>query len=147
MTALWLLVLALGGLLSWAVVTDLQRRRIRDQANAATALLGLCFAMISGGWWALSLGAATGIIGGAILLAMRRVLGPGAVGLGDVKLTAALGPWLGPFGLVLALLLACLGLLASALLRRSAQPAPLAPYLAPPVLVIAALAVAARGAA
>ncbi len=75
------------------------------------------------------------LLGGGLLYAVRQ-LSHGGLGLGDVKLLAALGPWLGWQNIILCLLLAsCLGAVyGGVLLLRGKMPRqgvlPFGPFLA-----------------
>jgi leader peptidase (prepilin peptidase) / N-methyltransferase len=89
------LVLAAG--LAAVAAIDLRTRRIPDWLNAALALAGLAAT------WALDFsirGAALGMLAGyaalaGLAFAYRRLRGVDGIGLGDAKLLAAAGAWLG----------------------------------------------------
>lgn len=121
-----LLLAALATALVVLAATDLEHRLIPDAVNAAVALLGLA-------WIAARHGAAAGpwiegllaalLLGGLALLLrwlFGRLLRRESLGLGDVKLMAAAGLWLGPFGIAPFLLLSGLGGVALALAWRLA---------------------------
>lgn len=121
-----LLLAGLATALVILAVTDLEWRLIPNVVNAAVALLGL-------GWIAVRHGAAPDawiegglgllLLGGLALLLrwlFGRLLRREALGLGDVKLMAAAGLWLGPFGVAPFLLLSGLGGIALALVWRLA---------------------------
>ena len=97
--------LPLLAMLCVAVVIDVRSRRIPDWLTLAIATGGLTHALLPGA--AVSpLSSVLGVLVGGLLL-----LGPfaiGATGGGDVKLLAAIGAWLGPWGAVLVLAVECL---------------------------------------
>lgn len=121
-----LLLAALATALVILTVTDLEHRLIPNPVGAAVALLGLGWIAVRhggspGGWIEGGLGLL--LLGGLALLLrwlFGRVLRREALGLGDVKLMAAAGLWLGPFGLAPFLLLSGLGGVALALVWRVA---------------------------
>jgi len=99
---------AMGAVLIAAAAADAASRRLPDLASAAVAVLGLGLALLRGPA-ALLAGLAGALLTGAILLLLRRGFaarrGDPGLGLGDVKLTAALALWLGattPWALALA---------------------------------------------
>jgi len=94
-----ILAIAVGVIAGWAAFTDLRQRRIPNFVTVPAALLGLLFHSLlpSGeGWWFSLAGFAVG----AVLLVLPYLLGGG--GMGDIKLLAALGSWLGPFWILVA---------------------------------------------
>jgi len=121
-----LLLTALATALVILTVTDLEHRLIPNAVNAAVALLGIGWiALRHGGgpdaWIAGGLGLL--LLGGLALLLrwlFGRLLRRESLGLGDVKLMAAAGLWLGPFGVAPFLLLSGLGGIALALAWRLA---------------------------
>ncbi len=88
--------------LAIATYTDLRFRRIPNWLVLPFLLLGLVTSASLGGWHGLGqsfLGLAMGLlIFGAVALL-------GGMGMGDVKLCAAIGAWVGPQQLALALVL------------------------------------------
>jgi leader peptidase (prepilin peptidase) / N-methyltransferase len=120
-----LLAAVAHGLLGWALVlialTDYRAFRIPDQLSLPLIPLGLFTA-----WWQWPeslwnhLGAA--VLGGAALYglnrAYRRLRGHDGLGMGDVKLTAAAGAWVGLEGLAYVIMLASLFGIASFLVFR-----------------------------
>ncbi|MGB9689924.1 A24 family peptidase [Thermogutta sp.] len=83
----------------WAAITDLRERRIPNVLTVPAMVAGLCFhsLMPGGQGWLFSL---AGFAVGAALLILPYIFGGG--GMGDIKLLAALGSWLGPRGLLIA---------------------------------------------
>jgi prepilin peptidase CpaA len=76
-----------------AAVLDFRLHRIPNYLTVPTALAGLAFHMLApSGWGALT--SLTGFGVGFALLIVPWLLG--GSGMGDVKLLAALGAWLGP---------------------------------------------------
>jgi leader peptidase (prepilin peptidase)/N-methyltransferase len=112
-------VAAAYGYLGWALVlimlTDFRAFRIPDQLSLPLTPLGLAVV-----WWLWPdslLPHALAALGGAAALygvnaAYRAWRGYDGLGMGDVKLTAAAGAWVGPEGLIYVILLACLAALA-----------------------------------
>lgn len=144
----------------WALLglalADLRRFRLPDPLVAAAALLGLALVLAGDGtgWPPLDqrlTGAAIGALAGggafwAIRLAYRWRAGRDGMGLGDVKLAAALGLALGIERLPMVVLVAATGALAMALLRAWRKGRPLnrlgrVPFGAALALSAAALAV------
>lgn len=99
---------ALGLVLIAAGAADAASRRLPDLASAAIAALGLGLALLRGPG-ALLAGVAAAAVTGGVLLLLRRSFAacrrdPG-LGLGDLKLAAALALWLGaatPWAMALA---------------------------------------------
>ncbi len=101
-------------LLVWLSVVDLRTGYLPDPLQAALAVSGLIIAIVGspvGVSWVSGLAGAA--VNGGIFWALRwlvtRMKGREAMGLGDVKLVAAGGLWLGPWGL--AYIMAAGGLL------------------------------------
>lgn len=99
---------ALGLVLIAAAAADVASRRLPDLASVLAAVLGLGLALLRGPT-ALLAGLAAAALTGGILLLLRRSFaarrGDPGLGLGDVKLAAALALWLGaatPWALALA---------------------------------------------
>lgn len=111
----------LVGHLHW----DLRRLILPDVLNLVLAAAGLAFHLASG--WSylapleLFLGAT---LGAGLLIVLRwlflRLRGVEALGLGDVKLMAAAGCWVGATGLPLALLVGSCGTLLTVFALRAA---------------------------
>lgn len=93
-----LAVAALGLVLIAAGAADVASRRLPDLASLAVAILGLGLALQRGSV-ALLVGLAAATIAGGVLMLLRRLFlertGAPGLGLGDVKLAAALALWLG----------------------------------------------------
>src|ERR1700693_5940674 len=111
-----LALLALASLvLAWS---DLRRGVIPDWLNLMIAVVGLARAVMLDGW-AAALGAGCeGIVVGVIVWLLRQLYFMlrkfQGFGLGDVKLLAASGIWIGIAGVPLQLLVASLTALAAA---------------------------------
>jgi leader peptidase (prepilin peptidase)/N-methyltransferase len=104
-----------SALLAWI---DLRRGIIPDWLNLVIAVAGLARAVIFDGWAAAVSAACEGIIIGAIVWLLRRLYFMlrkfQGLGLGDVKLLAASGTWIGVAGVPMQLLVASLTALAAA---------------------------------
>lgn len=145
-TSLALLYVA-SALLAWI---DLRRGIIPDWLNLAIAVLGLARAVILDGWAAALSAGCEGVVIGAIVWLLRRLYFTfrkfQGLGLGDVKLLAASGIWIGVAGVPMQLLVASLTALAAAgvmqlagrtLTRQTSLP--FGPFLALGLLVTLAL--------
>lgn len=133
--ALMLASLTLGAMLAAIAVIDLRTLRIPDALSLPLIAMGV----IWGGWFEDANGAAhlLGACAGYASLAgfgalYFRLRGREGLGLGDAKLFAAAGAWLGWQALPLVLTLAAAGGLAFALATRRARDARMAfgPWLA-----------------
>lgn len=100
----------LGALVAfgWMSVIDLKIRILPNELNLAVAVCGLVFHFATGWQFVSPLNAFCGMLAGAgVLLAIRavanRIYGMDTLGLGDVKLLAAVGVWLGVESTMLAL--------------------------------------------
>lgn len=89
---------------------DLEHRIIPDEISLGGTVLGLVLSFWTRGFLSALIGAATGA-GGLLLVALayKKVRGRDGLGMGDVKLAAMLGAFLGVPGLVLTVLLASFG--------------------------------------
>jgi leader peptidase (prepilin peptidase)/N-methyltransferase len=107
-------------------LTDLRHFIVPDVLSLPAIPVGLLAnALIphGGGWQAGLVDGITGaLIGGGVFLGLRliysRLRGAEGLGLGDVKLAAVAGAWLGPSPLPSACLAAALAAIAAVLLRR-----------------------------
>jgi leader peptidase (prepilin peptidase)/N-methyltransferase len=126
--------------LSWAAMVDIDRFILPDALTLGLILAGLGLALARGLPEALPfvIGAAAGYGSLAGIAAIySRLRGRSGLGLGDAKLLAVAGAWLGWTALPLVLLLASLSCIAvvalQAALRQRAMtsgPVPFGPYLA-----------------
>ncbi len=131
-------VLAFG--LSWASMVDIDRFILPDVLTLGLVLAGLAFALVRGLPEALPfvIGAAAGYAClAAVAATYQRLRGRSGLGLGDAKLLAVGGAWLGWMALPTVLLVASIGCLAVVLARAMIQrrrisdgPIPFGPYLA-----------------
>jgi len=95
--AVYAIYVVLGVALAISVVTDLRTRKILNKITVPAILLCLLARTVGGGWGTPgSLGLASGIIGMAIGFFFFLVLNLlGGMGMGDVKLAAAVGAGVG----------------------------------------------------
>lgn len=131
-------VLALG--LGWATMIDLERFILPDALTLGLVCAGLSLALAGGLVAALpnAIGAAAGYGSLALLaFAYRKLRGRNGLGLGDAKLLAASGAWLGWTALPLIMLAASISCIVVVLLsamahRRAIASGPVAfgPYIA-----------------
>ena len=119
----WVFVLVLGTLLSWASLIDGKTLRIPNRLTLTLLSLGIFASALRLGWlgnlgavrrvglWPVT-GPWSGAVGGLVFTVAGVLVGFGLLFLcwrlgtcqgGDVKLTAAVGAWLGPEGILLAL--------------------------------------------
>jgi leader peptidase (prepilin peptidase)/N-methyltransferase len=93
--------LCLLAALTVLAMTDLKHRILPDELTLGLIVAGLIFALI--GPRDLALACIGGLIGGSVLWALRaiwlKMKGEEALGLGDVKLLAGIGTFMGPFAL------------------------------------------------
>jgi prepilin peptidase CpaA len=82
-----------------ATVTDLRSRRIPNWLVVPFLIGGLVVGTITGGWMGLGR-SVLGVLAGALALGLFYVVG--GMGMGDVKLFAAIGAWIGPQQLIFA---------------------------------------------
>lgn len=127
------LVAVLGLLLLANVAVDLRARRLPNLLNGAIALTGGLLAAMAGTARLLEGLAAAAVIAGVLLL-LRSIRGasgrdPG-LGLGDVKLLAALALWLGTASPAVLALAASIGLAAVLVRRPRESGVAFGPYIA-----------------
>ncbi|QDU31030.1 Type IV leader peptidase family protein [Anatilimnocola aggregata] len=92
-------VALVAGFVTAAAVTDYRTRKIPNWLTVPAAILGLAYhSFAPGGFGPLT--ALAGFAVGFVLLLLPWILGGG--GMGDVKLLAALGAWLGPLYILVA---------------------------------------------
>jgi len=96
---MWVFVIAVGLYVALAAATDLRMRRIPNYLTVPTALAGLAYHTLSPTGWGLLVSLGGFAVGSALLL-LPWLAGGG--GMGDVKLLAALGAWLGTKALLIA---------------------------------------------
>jgi leader peptidase (prepilin peptidase) / N-methyltransferase len=113
--AIFALLCLASACLSWI---DLRRGIIPDWLNLVVALFGLARAAMLDGWAAAFSAGVEGLIIGAVVWLLRRLYFMlrqfQGLGLGDVKLLAASGIWIGITGVPVQLLIASLTALAAA---------------------------------
>ena len=88
--------------LAVATFTDLRSRRIPNWLVLPFLVAGICMSGWLSGWHGLGQSLA-GIALGAVLFGILSYMG--GMGMGDVKLCAAIGAWIGPSQLLVALVL------------------------------------------
>jgi leader peptidase (prepilin peptidase) / N-methyltransferase len=137
-------ILAFG--LAWATMVDIDRFILPDVLTLGLVLVGLSLALRDGVTAAQPY--VIGAIGGYLALALlaagyQRFRGRSGLGMGDAKLLAAAGAWLGWTMLPLVLLLSSVGCLAfvatRAVMSRQHMPAgpiPFGPYLAGSIWIL-----------
>lgn len=107
----------LGFVLVLLSAIDIQEYRLPDLLTLPLTALGIVLVPLLG-WddtWARTLAAAVGFLSfWLVAVIFRRVRGHDGLGLGDAKLLAAAGAWVGVEGLASVVLLACLAALAFA---------------------------------
>ncbi|MGB0719038.1 MAG: prepilin peptidase [Bdellovibrionales bacterium] len=110
MIFVFLCLLFASALLLTLAIIDLRVWLLPNVYNAALAVIGLCFHAITQFAIVSPLNMAAGaMLGGGLLYAIRfvanRIYNQDTLGLGDVKLLAAAGIWLGPQDVLFALTL------------------------------------------
>ncbi len=95
-----------------AAATDIRSQRIPNYLTVPAALAGLAFHLLAPSGWGILVSLAGFGVGFALLLLPALM---GGSGMGDVKLLAALGAWLGPAYTFAAFALAALAAAAMAL--------------------------------
>jgi leader peptidase (prepilin peptidase)/N-methyltransferase len=143
----------LGGMIVAVAAEDFRRLRVPNVLVLLAAAAGLAFAIAEAAatgenpLWATARGLLSGLLCGGALYLLReaffRLRGVDGLGLGDVKLGAAGGLWLGWELFAVAVLIAAIGALAFVALRTAIEggwPAdrklPLALYLAPAIWLV-----------
>ncbi|MFM9938951.1 MAG: prepilin peptidase [Hyphomicrobiaceae bacterium] len=114
--------LVLITLLALLAAFDCDQFRLPDTLTLPLGLAGLAATAWIGASSILQHALAAGIAGGGLWLVgavYHRLRGRSGLGLGDVKLFAALATWIGPEGLATALLLACLAALTAILVAHA----------------------------
>ena len=86
--------------LSVATFTDLRSRRIPNWLVLPVLLAGIAVSAWLHGWHGIAQ-SLEGLVAGALLFGILATMG--GMGMGDVKLCAAIGAWVGPWQLVIAL--------------------------------------------
>jgi leader peptidase (prepilin peptidase)/N-methyltransferase len=141
---------ALAGIMGAIAAEDLRRFRVPDPLNLLAALAGLATIWFASRaqdaqvWPAILRALAQAALAGGALWAVReaffRLRGVDGLGLGDVKLAAASGMWIGPHAFSMAVLFAAIGALAFIGVRRLVDGSwppdrkiPFAFYLAPAI--------------
>jgi len=90
---------------SIATITDLRSRRIPNWLVLPFLVMGLGVSSWLGGWHGLGKSLEGVLLG---LLVMGGLAALGGMGMGDVKLCAAIGAWIGPSQLIIALVVMAL---------------------------------------
>jgi prepilin peptidase CpaA len=88
--------------LAVATFTDLRSRRIPNWLVLPFLVAGICMSCWIAGWHGLGQSLAGIALGGALFGILSWM---GGMGMGDVKLCAAIGAWIGPSQLLVALVL------------------------------------------
>lgn len=136
-----LATVVLGGSLVALSAIDLATMRLPDAITLPLAAIGLIFAFALGTeaqlFWHLAAAAGGYLTIWALARGYEAVRGRAGIGLGDAKLLAAAGAWLGLAGLPTTLVLACAGALLFVAVRAvagrpvgAAEPLPFGPFLA-----------------
>ena len=88
-----------------ATVTDLRSRRIPNWLVLPFLVLGMAALSYRQGWHGLAQSVEGILLGGLLMGALAAL---GGMGMGDVKLCAAVGAWIGPSQLLIALVVMAL---------------------------------------
>lgn len=102
MTAFTMLAVLVFAYTATAMVTDLRARRIPNWLTVSSLVCALAFHGITGGWSGLGHSLGGFAVGFGFLLVLWLI---GGAGGGDVKLTGALGAWLGASTTLIVLLI------------------------------------------
>jgi prepilin peptidase CpaA len=86
------IVALVGGVVTAAAIIDYREHRIPNYLTIPAALIGFLYSFLNG--WIGPASSLAGLLVGFSLLILPWILGGG--GMGDVKLLAALGAWMGP---------------------------------------------------
>lgn len=136
-TAIYLMYAVAASLLCSLSYVDIRMQELPPEENLAIGIIGLIHLFTDlPHWWEYLLGA---VIVSGLFLAVGLISGGGAMGLGDVKMTAALGLLLGWKQILLVMVLGCIigtliHLPAVLIFKKSRQLA-FGPYLAAGALV------------
>ena len=111
-------VIAVGLFTTVAAVVDLRIHRIPNYLTVPTAVLGIAYHTFAPSGLGMLVGLAGFAVGFGLLL-IPGLMGGG--GMGDVKLLAALGAWLGPIMMLIAFAVSiiCAAMLALAIVANS----------------------------
>lgn len=114
--AIWCVLLTIV-VVTVAVITDLLWRRIPNFLTIPAFVLAVVVRLVFQGWTGLGLAIAGAVAAPVLLLLMH---GGKGIGMGDLKLTAAIGAMLGPVMAVVTVLLSAVagGLLAILMMMR-----------------------------
>ena len=88
-----------------ATITDLRSRRIPNVLTLPFLLVGLAVSGVAGGWSGLG-NSLLGVLAATLVMGVFCYLG--GMGMGDLKLFAAVGAWIGPSQLMSALVMTAL---------------------------------------
>ncbi len=113
-------VIAVGLFTTSAAVVDVRMHRIPNYLTVPTAVLGIAYHTFAPTGFGMAAALAGFAVGFGLLL-IPGLLGGG--GMGDVKLLAALGAWLGPLMMLIAFAVSilCAAMLALAIVVNSAM--------------------------
>ena len=119
-----ILILPLGLILTEAALCDLRWLWLPDRLTLPLLLIGLALPVSSAELLQALLGVAlAGVLFGGLRWAFSRWRGVEALGLGDVKLAATMGAWLGPDRFILSVVIAAISAIAVTLIAGRFHPA------------------------